>query len=145
MDQLTTQEETNLNRKLAVIRKIDEVFSIEGADNIEGIKIGGWQVVVKKSDNFKPGTLCVYVEIDSVLPQTPEFEFMRQRHFRVKTVKLRKVISQGIVFPLSIIPSGFDCCELCKDQSKKMVCGCCCDCNCGCEGMMFEGLDVYKI
>jgi hypothetical protein len=46
------------------------------------------------------------VEIDSILPERPEFEFLRERRFRVRTIKLRQQISQGICFPLSILPKG---------------------------------------
>jgi len=61
--------------------------------------------VVKKGE-FNIGSPCVYVEIDSILPDRPEFEFMRDRKFRVKTIKLRGQISQGICFPFSILPEG---------------------------------------
>jgi len=47
--------------------------------------------------------LCVYCEIDSVLPERPEFEFMRVRKFRIKTVQLKGQISQGIAFPVAIL------------------------------------------
>jgi hypothetical protein len=62
--------------------------------------------VVKKDENFKPGDLIVYIEIDSILPPRPEFEFLRERKFRVRTIKLRKQISQGLVLPLSILPQN---------------------------------------
>lgn len=61
----------------------------------------GWQIICKK-DEFKVGDLCVFCEIDSVLPERPEFEFLRPKKFRIKTMKLGSTISQGIVFPLSI-------------------------------------------
>ena len=92
-------------RKMATIRKIKSINSIPGADNIEVARVDGWDVVVKKGE-FKAGDLCVYCEIDSLLPERPEFEFMRARKFRVKTVKLRGQISQGLIFPLSILPLG---------------------------------------
>lgn len=53
---------------------------------------------------FSPGDLCVYVEIDSVVPEKPEFEFLRSKDFRIKTMKMAGTISQGICFPLSILP-----------------------------------------
>ncbi len=65
----------------------------------------GWQLVIKK-DEFKPGDLCVYVEIDSILPDKPEFEFLRNKNFRIRTIKLRGQISQGICFPLHILPNN---------------------------------------
>jgi RNA ligase (TIGR02306 family) len=57
---------------------------------------------VKKGE-FKEGDLCVYCEIDSVLPERPEFEFLRPRNFRIRTAKLRGQVSQGIAFPISIL------------------------------------------
>jgi tRNA-binding EMAP/Myf-like protein len=92
-------------RKLASIQKILKLEPIEGADKIVKATVLGWEVVVGKND-FKVDDLVVYCEVDSVLPDRPEFEFMRTRKFRVKTIKLRGQISQGIVFPLSILPKG---------------------------------------
>ena len=69
--------------------------------------IKGWKVVILKSENFKPGDLCVYCEIDSVMPERPSFEFLRPRNFRIKTTKFRGQISQGIAFPLSILPPEY--------------------------------------
>lgn len=89
-------------RKLASIQKIEDLQPIEGADNIERARVLGWQLAVKK-DEFQVGDLCVYCEIDSVLPEKPVFEFLRPRKFRIKTVKLRGQISQGIAFPLHIL------------------------------------------
>lgn len=90
-------------RKLASIQRILSLNPIPEADNIEVATILGWHVVVQKG-LYKVGDLVVYVEVDSILPEKPEFEFMRPRKFKVKTVKLRGQISQGIVFPLSILP-----------------------------------------
>jgi RNA ligase (TIGR02306 family) len=94
-----------IRRKLATIEKIAEIHPITDADAIERAVIRGWNVVIKKGD-FKVGDLCVYCEIDSVMPEQPEFEFLRPRNFRIRTVKLRGQISQGIAFPLNIIPMG---------------------------------------
>jgi RNA ligase (TIGR02306 family) len=92
-------------RKLASIQKIRALAPIEGADAIETATVLGWQLVVKKGE-FQVGDLCVYFEIDSVLPDKPEFEFLRPRKMRIKTIRLRGQISQGICFPLSILPEG---------------------------------------
>ena len=91
-------------RQLASIQKIKKLESIPDADAIVKATVLGWQLVVKK-DEFKEGDLCVYVEIDSLLPHKPEFEFMRPRAFRVRTIRLRGQISQGICFQLSILPA----------------------------------------
>ena len=92
-------------RKLASIKRVSDVSPIAGADRIEVCQIDGWQVVVKK-DEVKVGDLVVYFEIDSLLPETEWSEFMRDRKFRVRTIKLRKQVSQGLVLPLSILPEG---------------------------------------
>ena len=92
-------------RKLASIQVIKKIEPIPNADNIELATILGWKVVVKKND-FKVGDLVVYIEIDSLLPDRPEFAFLRDYGFRIRTIKLRGQISQGIAFPLSILPEN---------------------------------------
>lgn len=90
-------------RKLASIQRIDGLFPIDGRDRIVLARVEGWNVIVQK-DMFQVGDLCVFCEIDSVLPEKPEFEFLRPKKFRIKTLKMAGVISQGICFPLSILP-----------------------------------------
>lgn len=92
-------------RKLASIKEVSNLIPIEGRDRIELAIIDGWQVIVKKGE-FSRGDKCVYIEIDSVLPEKPEFEFLRNKDFRIRTMKMAGVISQGICFPLSILPCG---------------------------------------
>lgn len=90
-------------RKLAHIEKIEWKRPIEGADLIELVGVLGWQCIAKK-DEFNVGDLCVYIEIDSIVDKTnPDFEFLEKRNYRIKTMKMRGVISQGIVFPTSIL------------------------------------------
>lgn len=95
-----------MSRKLASIQVISNLKSIDGADNIEVAEILGWNVIVKKGE-FNIGDKVVYCEIDSVLPDKPEFEFLKPRGMRIKTIRLRGQISQGICFPLSILPEEF--------------------------------------
>lgn len=100
----------NMTRKLASIQKILDVHPIPNADAIEVVTINGWKVVAKK-DEFKIGDLCVYFEIDSFLPIKPEFEFLRKacyrkmaddkEGFRLRTIKLRGQISQGLALPIA--------------------------------------------
>ena len=90
-------------RSLASIKTVSEIFPIEGKDRIVLAMIDGWSVIVKKGE-FNVGDKCVYIEIDSVLPEREEFEFLRKGGFRIKTMKMAGVISQGICFPLSILP-----------------------------------------
>lgn len=98
-------------RKLASIQKIKYIKPIEGADNIETVGILGWECVSKKGE-FQPDDMCLYIEIDSLLPEIPEFEFLRKncwnesfKKFRLKTIKLKKQISQGLVLPISVFPN----------------------------------------
>jgi len=90
-------------RKLASIQKIKALGPIEGADAIEKAQVLGWQLVVKKGE-FEIRDLCVYCEIDSIMPDKPEYAFLEPRKMRIKTVKLRGQVSQGICFPLSVLP-----------------------------------------
>ncbi len=94
-------------RKLASIQKIRALEPIKDADAIEKATVLGWQLVVKKNE-FKVGDLCVYCEIDSLFPDKPEFEFLKPRGMRIRTIRLRGQISQGICFPLSILSSEFE-------------------------------------
>lgn len=92
-------------RQLATIRTISDIRPIPNADRIVVAQVDGWECVVQK-DEFHVGDRIVYIEVDSVLPERPEFEFMRDRKFRVRTIKLRGQVSQGLVLPLSILPVG---------------------------------------
>lgn len=91
-------------RKLAHIERIDEAMPIAGKDRIQLVKVLSWQIIAGKE--FHVGDLVVLVEPDSILPEKPEFEFMRSKKFRVKAMKMAGVISQAILFPLSILPPG---------------------------------------
>lgn len=96
-------------RKLASIRRVAEIKPIPGADAIEAVRVDGWWCVSKKNE-FRVDELCVYFEIDSFLPVRPEFEFLRKScfrstqnlgdGFRLKTIRLKGQISQGLVLPL---------------------------------------------
>jgi RNA ligase (TIGR02306 family) len=101
----------DIMRKLVTIERIDEVLPIEGADAIVLVKVKGWQCVAKVGE-FKVGDLCVYFEIDSFLPVIPMFEFLRKSSFkrmgelegfRIKTIRLRNQLSQGLALPLSVL------------------------------------------
>ena len=83
-------------RELAYIVQIDEIRPIEGYDRVEHARVGGWWVIVKK-DQFKVGDLAIYIEVDSKVPETEVFEFLAKRNYKVKTLKMCKVISQGLL------------------------------------------------
>lgn len=90
-------------RQLASIKEIGAIYPIDGKDHIVLAQVDGWQIIVQKSD-YEVGSKCVFCEIDSVLPPKPEFEFLKSKNYRIKTMKMSGVLSQGICFPLSILP-----------------------------------------
>ena len=100
-------------RKLASIQRIWKIEPIEGADRIELAHVLGWQCVVNKGQ-FQPMDIAVYFEIDSFLPIRDEFEFMRSSSykktdimgegFRLRTMRFRGQISQGLLLPVSQFP-----------------------------------------
>lgn len=92
-------------RKLASVQKVDKIWEHPNAERLNLVRVLGWQCVSNKENNFREGDKVIYLEIDSVLPDGPEWsEFLRGRKFRVKTIKLRGEISQGLVMPLNILP-----------------------------------------
>lgn len=96
----------NDKRELAYVVEIKDLVPIEGADNIVLTHIGGWPVIVKKTE-FTVGDKAIYFEIDSKVPETDErFAFLENKGYKVKTMKLNKfkVFSQGLVMPLSLFP-----------------------------------------
>lgn len=102
-------------RKLVTVRTIADIVPIENADNIELAKIDGWQCVVKKGE-FKKGDYCLYFEVDSLLPDIPEYAFLKKGStlkrvtidgevkvgIRLKTIKLRGQLSQGLALPTTM-------------------------------------------
>lgn len=90
-------------RVLAHVELIKDIQPIEGADKILCATVLGWKVVIAKVDNFQVGDKVVYIEIDSKVPERPEFEFLRDRKFRVRTIRLRGQYSQGLIMPMSIL------------------------------------------
>ena len=100
-------------RKLASVQRIWKIEPIEGADRIELAYVLGWQCVVNKGQ-FQPMDIAVYFEIDSFLPIRDEFEFMRSSSykktdimgegFRLRTMRFRGQISQGLLLPVSQFP-----------------------------------------
>lgn len=105
---------TEIARKLATIRKIAAVDPIKGADRIVCATVDGWKLVTQKSNNFQVGDLVVYFEIDSFLPIHPAFDWLYDGcyknveglgpGYRLRTIKLRGQISQGLILPLRRYP-----------------------------------------
>ena len=86
----------NGQRELAYIVTIDEIRPIPNYDRVEHARVGGWWIIVKK-DEFKVGDLAVYIEVDSKVPEKEPFMFLEKKHFKVKTIKMCKVLSQGLL------------------------------------------------
>ena len=106
----------NPMRQLATIERILSSQPVPNADALDVVQVRGWRVVTKRNE-FQSGDLAVYFEIDSFLPVRPEFEFLRsssfkrmgeEEGFRLKTIKLRKQISQGLVLPVATFPELAD-------------------------------------
>ena len=115
-----------MERKLASIQEVAEINDIPGADNIQVATVRGWKLVVKR-DEFKVGDKAVYCEIDSMLPIREEFEFLRkssfkrmgdQEGFKLKTIKLRGQVSQGLLLPITILKD-----RIYADQYKSLNIG----------------------
>jgi RNA ligase (TIGR02306 family) len=106
-----------MERKLVSIQSIRKLIPIKGADFIELAMVNDWTCIVKKGE-FVEGSKCVYFEIDSLLPEEPRYEFLASSKrdyfgipkYRIKTMKMRGVISQGLALPLSTFPelTGFE-------------------------------------
>ena len=104
---LATAETT---RKLATIRRVDALDPIEGADKIEVATIGGWKVVTQKSIH-KVGDLVLYIETDAWVPNWLAPFLTKPGHHvkeyngvageRLRTIKLKGTISQGLILSLS--------------------------------------------
>jgi RNA ligase (TIGR02306 family) len=110
-------EDLQCDRALASVRRIDRVVPHPDADLLDLAIIGGWQCVTQKSNNFKEGDLVCYFEIDSFLPIEDQWEWLRKSSyrkmggregFRIKTIKLRKELSQGLIMPLEEIGFIYD-------------------------------------
>ena len=104
-------------RELAYIVKVSEAKDLDGYDKVHYVKCLGWWCVAPKDINV--GDLVVYFEIDSKLPaDDARFAFMEKRKYIVKTQKMCKVVSQGLVLRLSEFPELNNCkeCDFVTDK-----------------------------
>jgi len=89
-------------RKLASVQEIISVEHHPDADRLDIVTVLGWHCITGR-DEFKPGDKCVYFEIDSLLPPgNPVFEFCARYQYRIRTQRLRGIISQGLCMPASV-------------------------------------------
>lgn len=89
----------NNERELAYVVIVDAVTPIKSYDRVELAHVGGWTVVVGKGE-FHAGDPAIYFEIDSQLPEVEPFtnmEFLAKKHYKIKTQKMCKSISQGLL------------------------------------------------
>lgn len=100
------------------ICRIKEVTKHPNADRLDLVTVKGWQCVTGKGQ-FSPDDLVVYIPIDSILPidiETilfPPDSKIKLHKSRVKTIKIRGEISQGMVVPpaelgLASLSEGID-------------------------------------
>lgn len=95
----------NDKRALAYVVTVDEIKPIDGYDRVEYARTNGWWVIISKNDNIMVGDKCVYFEVDSKVNATDErFSFLEKRNYKIKTQKMCKVISQGLLMPLRLFP-----------------------------------------
>ena len=84
-------------RELAYVVLIDALEPISGYDSVETAVVGGWHIIVRK-EQFQVGYPAIYFEIDSRVPSDKEcFAFLEKRNYKVKTLKMCKTISQGLL------------------------------------------------
>jgi len=96
-----------MERKLASIQKVVQIDAIPDADKVECVKVLGWACVAKKGE-FKVGDLVIYIEIDSLIPKDIWSGFLFKEgttieRYRLKTVKMRGQVSQGLVLPVTVL------------------------------------------
>jgi len=100
-------------RSLVTIQRVKMISPIPESDFLELVHVMGWQCVAKKGE-FHEGDSGVYFEVDSFLPVEPRYEFLRAssyrdnedngKGFRIRTMKLRGQLSQGLMLPIPLFP-----------------------------------------
>lgn len=94
----------NDKRALAYIVTVDEVRPIPGYDRVEHARTNGWWCIIRLGE-LKVGEKAVYFEVDSKVPETDErFAFLEAKHYKIKTQKMCKVFSQGLLLPVTMFP-----------------------------------------
>lgn len=111
-------------RKLATIQKVEAIRPIPDADRIELAQILGWEVVVKKGQ-FKPGDLCLFIEVDSLVPARIWLPFMLKdrnpnKIIKIRTKKMKGQISQGLAIPIKEVLFKMEGYELGDDLTEPL-------------------------
>ena len=90
------------DRALCYIVRVKSISPIDGADKVVLAEVNGWQCVISKDDNVLEGELALYFTIDSIPDlEDPNCALVKKRGGRIKTIKLRGIISQGLLAPLT--------------------------------------------
>jgi RNA ligase (TIGR02306 family) len=87
---------------LATVERVTALVPIAGADKIMLATVQGWETIVK-ADEFEVGDLCVFHQPDTVLPPLPRYEFLARANYRLKCMRMRGVVSEGLALPLSTV------------------------------------------
>jgi len=91
--------------------RVGKIDKHPNADTLGITHVGDYPVIVKL-DDFKEGDLAVYVPVDAIVPNKPEWAFLGG-HFRIKAKRLRGVFSQGLLMPAPLgVLEGEDCAVL---------------------------------
>jgi RNA ligase (TIGR02306 family) len=120
-EEYSTREKQMPSEHKVTIERISKLEDHPNADRLSLATVLGWQCVVQK-DSFNVGDYVIYFPIDSVLPQVIEKQIfgtdskVKLKKSRVRTIKLRGAISQGLVVPTktfqymfsSLIKEGLD-------------------------------------
>lgn len=94
----------NGERALAYPVIVEEIKPIPNYDRVEHARVGGWWIITQKNQ-FKVGDKALYIETDSLAPSNDErFAFLEKKHYKVKTIKMCKVYSQGLLMPIDVFP-----------------------------------------
>jgi RNA ligase (TIGR02306 family) len=105
-----------MKRKLASVQLVESIEPIPNADFIEKVKVLGWNLVARKGE-FHKHDKCIYFEIDSILPDVEAFAFLKSKEgkaIRLRTKKMKKVISQGLALPFETMHDFMDSREVSK-------------------------------
>ena len=94
------------NRELAYLVKVDNIKPIEGRDRVECAEVGGWTVMVQKNQ-FHPGDIGIYFEVDSKVPEKEPFLFLDKKKFKIKIQKFKTPSGQFWSQGLLMHPSDF--------------------------------------
>lgn len=99
-------------RKLASVQRIEEIASIPDAERVCRYRVLGWWVV-DQIGKYNVGDVVIYCEPDSIIPadlqrdlfysDKPEEEIPQLEGFVLKTKKIRKVYSQGMIIPIEFV------------------------------------------